>query len=179
MPPCFKKRTDIACPVQPHPMPPEFPLGKDFHTQIIPEGKEIPYPGVLGGLEQPVGLRAMPAVPFPMPFQQGHGCKQQKLHLAARWPLAEHPRGNHTGIVGYEQRPLRQVFEQMGKKGMRALPRITIQHEKPRCPPFTGVLGYTFGRQFVTVGREEKIGFGLWDGIHGNPCGLPLKKAAS
>ena len=35
MPPGFEKRADIARPVQPYPMPPEFPLGKDFHAQII------------------------------------------------------------------------------------------------------------------------------------------------
>ena len=147
-------------------MPPEFPLGKDFHAQIIAKNKMIPYPGILGGLDQPVGLRAMPAVPFSMLFQQRHGRKQQKLHLAARGALADHPRGDHPGIVGYEQRALRQVFEQMGKMGMYALPGLAVQHEKPRRSTFTGMLGYTLGRQFITIGRKEKIGFGLLDGIH-------------
>ena len=85
-------------------MPPEFPLGKDFHAQIIAKNKMIPYPGILGGLDQPVGLRAMPAVPFSMLFQQRHGRKQQKFHLAARGALADHPRGDHPGNAGYEQR---------------------------------------------------------------------------
>ena len=117
-------------------------------------------------LDQPVGLRAMPAVPFSMLFQQRHGRKQQKFHLAARGALANHPRGDHPGIVGYEQRALRQIFEQMGKMGMYALPGIAVQHEKPRRSTFTGMLGYTLGRQFITIGRKEKIGFGLLDGIH-------------
>ena len=108
----------------------------------------------------------MPAVPFSMLFQQRHGRKQQKLHLAARGALADHPRGDHPGIVGYEQRALRQIFEQMGKMGMYALPGLAVQHEKPRRSTFTGMLGYTLGRQFITIGRKEKIGFGLLDGIH-------------
>ena len=166
MPPGFEKRADIARPVQPYPMPPEFPLGKDFHAQIIAKNKMIPYPGILGGLDQPVGLRAMPAVPFSMLFQQRHGRKQQKFHLAARGALTDHPRGDHPGIVGYEQRALRQIFEQMGKMGMYALPGLAVQHEKPRRSTFTGMLGYTLGRQFITIGRKEKIGFGLLDGIH-------------
>ena len=48
MPPGFETRADIACPVQPYPMPPEFPLGKDFYAQIIAKNKMIPYPGILG-----------------------------------------------------------------------------------------------------------------------------------
>ena len=54
----------------------------------------------------------------------------------------------------------------MGKMGMYALPGIAVQHEKPRRSTFTGMLGYTLGRQFITIGRKEKIGFGLLDGIH-------------
>ena len=53
----------------------------------------------------------------------------------------------------------------MGKMGMYALPGLAVQHEKPRRSTFTGMLGYTLGRQFITIGRKEKIGFGLFDGI--------------
>ena len=100
MAPRLKDGPDVAGPVQPDPVPPEFALGEHLHAQIVPEFEHVPDPGILGGLDEPVGFGAAPAVAFALLLQQRHGRQQQEFHLPAGGALPEHPSGDDPRIVG-------------------------------------------------------------------------------
>src|SRR5271166_5544941 len=86
----------------------------------------------------------------PSAFALGQGTNQQQLDLSTRFFARDEPRGNHPGVVDYQQVSLAQKTRQFVESRVFELPAAAIEHLQARVgAAFERFLGDQSRWQFI------------------------------